>query len=58
MLPETEYKSLLDNIGQTYKAARARAYAALNQEFPEANILEFLGIPENIQLSKRNWKRS
>lgn len=36
MLPETEYKSLLDNIGQTFTAARTRAYAAVNQQLLEA----------------------
>ncbi len=36
MLPETEYKSLLDNIGQTFTAARARAFAAVNHQLLEA----------------------
>ena len=36
MLPETAYKSLLDNIGQTFTAARSKAYAAVNQQLLEA----------------------
>lgn len=36
MLPEPAYKSLLDNIGQTFTAARTRVYAAVNQQLLEA----------------------
>lgn len=30
MLPETAYKSLLDNIGQTFTAARSKAYSMVS----------------------------
>jgi predicted nuclease of restriction endonuclease-like (RecB) superfamily len=36
MLPESTYISLLNNIGQTFVAARTRAYAAVNQQLLEA----------------------
>jgi len=36
MLTEPAYKSLLDHIGQTFTAARTRAYAAVNQQLLEA----------------------
>lgn len=36
MQPETEYKSLLDTIGQTLASARLKAHAAVNQHLLEA----------------------
>ncbi|MCE7925770.1 MAG: DUF1016 family protein [Haliscomenobacteraceae bacterium CHB4] len=36
MQPETEYKSLLDNIGQTFSAAKEKAYSLMSQILIEA----------------------
>lgn len=36
MQPETEYKSLLDNIGQTFTAARSKAYSLMSHVLLEA----------------------